>query len=108
MYFWSVAPATFPRLDTTWRGSNGVRSGFATLSLSPMKTLKQMRPSTSISAVTGSKDKFTLPEYAESYVGKAKQAGITASMSVLEGKGHEILNDPTVMQQVATTVRSLR
>lgn len=77
-------------------------------SLSPMETLKQMRPSTSITVISGSRDEITLPEYAKSYIAKAKQSGITASMIVLVGKGHEILNDPAVIQQVAMTVRSIR
>lgn len=79
-----------------------------TSSLSPMETLKQMQPSTSITAISGSNDEITLPEYAESYIAKAKQAGITASMIVLAGRGHEILNDPAVIRQVATTVRSVQ
>jgi alpha-beta hydrolase superfamily lysophospholipase len=73
-----------------------------------MDTLKQMRASTTVTAISGSRDEITLPEYAESYIAKAKQAGITASMIVLEGKGHEILNDPAVIQLVATTVSSVR
>jgi predicted esterase len=81
---------------------------FPTSSLSPIETLKQMRPSTSITAISGSRDEIALPEYAQSYIAKAKQAGITASMIVLEEKGHEILNDPAVIQQVATAVSSVR
>jgi pimeloyl-ACP methyl ester carboxylesterase len=75
-------------------------------SLSPMETVEQMRASTSITAISGSKDETTLPEYAESYVVRAKQAGIAASMIVLAGKAHDILNDPAVISQVAASVRS--
>jgi poly(3-hydroxybutyrate) depolymerase len=81
---------------------------FPTRSVSPMQTLDQMQKSTAVTAISGSSDPVALPRYAESYVAKAKQLGISASMVVLPGQGHEILNDPRVISQIATIVRTGR
>ena len=77
-----------------------------TRSLSPMQTLDQMEKSTALTAISGSDDPIALPRYAESYVAKARRLGISASMVVLPGKGHEILNDPAVVSLVAKSIRS--
>jgi pimeloyl-ACP methyl ester carboxylesterase len=79
---------------------------FPTHSISPIQTLDQMQKSTAVTAISGSNDPIALPQYAESYVAKAKQLGISASMFVLPGQGHEILNDPHVVSRIATIVRN--
>jgi acetyl esterase/lipase len=76
-----------------------------TRSLSPMRTLDQMEKNTAVTAISGGNDPIALPQYAESYVAKARQLGISASMIVLAGKGHEILNDPAVISQIAKSLR---
>jgi predicted esterase len=70
-------------------------------SLSPMQTLDQMQPGTEITAISGADDPIALPQYAEAYVAKAKDRGISASMIHIPGKGHEILNEPEVVSEVA-------
>jgi pimeloyl-ACP methyl ester carboxylesterase len=75
-------------------------------SLSPMQTLDQMKKSTMITAISGSDDPIALPQYAQSYIAKARALSIPASMIVLSAKGHEILNEPAVINQVATSVRN--
>jgi pimeloyl-ACP methyl ester carboxylesterase len=74
-------------------------------SLSPITTIDQMQKSTGITAISGSNDPIALPQYAESYVAKARRLGISASMIVLPGQGHEILNDPAVVNAVADELR---
>jgi pimeloyl-ACP methyl ester carboxylesterase len=77
---------------------------FPTYSISPIQTLDQMEKSTAVTAISGSNDPIALPQYAESYVERARQLGISASMIVLPGQGHEILNDPDVINQIATII----
>lgn len=73
-------------------------------SLSPLQTLDQMEKGTEITAISGSEDPIALPEYAQNYVANAQARGIHASMIVIPGKGHEILNDPEVIGAVARAV----
>ena len=75
-------------------------------SLSPEKTLESMQPGTEISAISGSADPITLPQYAEVYVTKAKAQGLTASMTMIPGKGHEILLEPPVLEAVTRAIQN--
>jgi predicted esterase len=75
-------------------------------SLSPMQTLDQMNKSTRITAISGSDDPIALPQYAQTYVAKAKALGIPAEMVVLPGQGHEILNESAVIERIAASVLS--
>jgi pimeloyl-ACP methyl ester carboxylesterase len=70
-------------------------------SLSPLDTVSQMSTGTEVTAISGANDPLTLPQYAQDYVAKARSQGITASMVVIPGKGHEILLDPAVIELVA-------
>jgi hypothetical protein len=74
-------------------------------SLSPKVTLKEMQPAVKVIAISGENDVIALPEYARQYVEEAKARGIPALMVTLPGKGHEILNEPFVVNQVAEAVR---
>lgn len=75
-------------------------------SLSPMLSLNQMNKSTAITAISGSNDPIALPQYAETYIDRAKALGLSAEMIVLPGKGHEILNESVVLERVGACVRS--
>jgi pimeloyl-ACP methyl ester carboxylesterase len=75
-------------------------------SLSPMQILDQVNKSTTITAISGSDDLIALPQYAQTYIAKAKTLGIPAEMIVLRGKGHEILNETVVVERIAAAVRS--
>jgi pimeloyl-ACP methyl ester carboxylesterase len=77
-------------------------------SLSPAQTLNQMRKGTKVTAISGANDPIALPQYARAYVAKANELGISASMITIPGKGHEILNDPAVINDVAEAVRGGR
>lgn len=74
-------------------------------SLSPMQTLDRAEKRMQVTAISGANDPVTLPEYAQSYIAKAKSRGMSASMIVLANKGHEILDDPAVIKEVSQTVQ---
>jgi predicted esterase len=74
-------------------------------SLSPLRTLEQMKKGTKITATSGAEDPITLPQYAHAYVAKARTLGISASMITIPRRGHEILNDTAVVKLVAKAVR---
>lgn len=75
-------------------------------SISPMQSLDQMTKSTTITAISGSDDPIALPQYAQSYVSKAKAIGIPAEIVIVPNKGHEILNNPEVIERVAASIRN--
>jgi pimeloyl-ACP methyl ester carboxylesterase len=75
-------------------------------SLSPGDTLDQMDPATTITAISGSKDALTLPEYSQAYIDKALSRGIAASMVLAPDQGHEILNTPAVFERVIASARN--
>ena len=74
-------------------------------SLSPVETLDQMDRTIKITAISGSEDFLALPEYARAYVYKASARGISASMIIAPGQGHEILNSAAVLQRVTANLR---
>jgi predicted esterase len=74
-------------------------------SLSPLRTLDQMGNGTKVVAISGTNDPITLPQYAHAYVEKASVRGISASMITIAGQGHEILDDPVVINEVAKAAR---
>jgi pimeloyl-ACP methyl ester carboxylesterase len=70
-------------------------------SLSPDRALDQMDRAIKITAISGSADTLTLPEYAQAYIDKASARGMAASMVIAPGEGHEILNSAAVLERVA-------
>jgi pimeloyl-ACP methyl ester carboxylesterase len=78
-----------------------------THSLSPQQTLDRMKPGgIIITAISGSDDPLALPEYSQAYIASAAAKRIPASMITIPHKGHEILLDPAVIQDIANAVRS--
>jgi predicted esterase len=75
-------------------------------SVSPMQVLAQMHETTAVTAISGSDDPVALPKYAKAYIAGAEESGIPATMIVLPGKGHEILNDPAVVDIVAQALHA--
>jgi hypothetical protein len=74
-------------------------------SQSPDETLARMDPGITITAISGSKDRIALPEFAQAYVETALARGITASMVLVPEQGHEILNSAAVMERVGAAAR---
>ena len=50
---------------------------------------RKVSRATRVIAVTGSRDDNTLPRFAESYIGLARQAGVPAQMIVQSGATHD-------------------
>ena len=75
-------------------------------SLSPDQALDQMDIGIRITAISGSDDALTLPDYAQAYIDKAAARGMTASMVIAPGQGHEILNSAPVLEPVAASLRN--
>jgi predicted esterase len=74
-------------------------------SLSPSQTLPQLTNTTQVTAISGANDPITLPPYAHAYIAKAKAQGISASLIMIPNQGHEILNEPDVIREVARAAR---
>ncbi|WP_250628610.1 alpha/beta hydrolase [Pinirhizobacter soli] len=79
---------------------------FPVRSLSPLQTLDQMQPGVAITAISGSEDPLALPVYARDYVAKAKARGFDASMVIIPGKGHEILDEDVVIKAIADDAKA--
>jgi poly(3-hydroxybutyrate) depolymerase len=75
-------------------------------SLSPQQTLDRMPKDAKITAISGSDDPLALPQYSQLYIAKAIAEGIAAFMITIPGKGHEILLEPAVIEDIANAVRS--
>jgi pimeloyl-ACP methyl ester carboxylesterase len=78
---------------------------FPVNSLSPIQTLPQMRNATQVTAISGVNDPITLPQYARAYIAKASAQRISASLIMISNQGHEILNEPDVIREVAKAAR---
>ncbi|HTD96317.1 MAG TPA: alpha/beta fold hydrolase [Edaphobacter sp.] len=74
-------------------------------SLSPQETLDRMEKGTEVTAISGENDPLALPVYARDYVAKAKERGVSASMITIPGKGHEVLDEAIVIEEIAKAVR---
>jgi Serine aminopeptidase, S33 len=74
-------------------------------SLSPQQTLDRMPKDVKITAISGSDDRLALPQYSQLYIAKATSEGIAASMITIPSKGHEILLEHAVIEDVANAVR---
>ncbi len=76
-----------------------------TRSISPLTIIDRLQASTAVTAVSGDKDPIALPIYAKDFVDRALMAGIKASIVLIPGSGHEILNNPQVVSIVSNSVR---
>lgn len=74
---------------------------------SPLDTVNALQPMTRIFAITGEQDPITLVEYARKYTDAAVARGLTATLTVVPERGHEILNDKAVLQFTQQRVEEL-
>lgn len=65
---------------------------------SPLDTVNTMAPTTQIFALTGEQDSITLVDYARAYTDAALRRGLSATLTKLTGRGHEILLDDAVLE----------
>jgi pimeloyl-ACP methyl ester carboxylesterase len=75
---------------------------------SPLDTVNTMAPSTQIFALTGDQDWITLVDYARAYTDAALRRGLSATLTTLPGRGHEILLDDTVLEFTQQRALSLQ
>jgi predicted esterase len=75
---------------------------------SPLDTVNALKPITRIFAITGELDPITLVEYARAYTDAAVRRGLTATLTILPERGHEILNDDQVLELTQQRVAELQ
>ncbi|MGR3270842.1 alpha/beta hydrolase [Thalassococcus profundi] len=80
----AACPCDVPNWRKHRRGNNSW-----TQSESPHTFARKVSRATRVIAVTGSRDDNTLPRFAESYIGLARQAGVPAQMIVQSGATHD-------------------
>ena len=76
-------------------------------SVSPLDAIGLVPRDTRIIAISGENDPIALPEYSRAYIARAKAQGNDAKLEILPAQGHEILNEPAVVRQVAQLVLSM-
>jgi pimeloyl-ACP methyl ester carboxylesterase len=76
-------------------------------SLSPLDTVAGIEPGTRILVVAGASDEITLPDYAKTYVRAARSRGLDAELVVLPDRGHDILDEPEVVDLAASRIAEL-
>ncbi|MBV8864686.1 MAG: hypothetical protein JO210_04720 [Acidobacteriaceae bacterium] len=99
-------PCDVPALRShVWRSQRNLLWLPAVHNLSPLQSLDYMGKAIKVTAISGMNDSITPPQYARSYVAKATTLGISASMIIIPSRGHEIMNDPVVIEDIADAVR---
>ena len=73
---------------------------------SPLETVDRLT-ATRIFAVTGEQDPITPVTYARAYIDAAGGRGLSATLTVLPKRGHEILNDEAVLELTQQRVAEL-
>ena len=77
-------------------------------SISPMSVVSKIGPKTQIWMMVGGKDDIAPPEFTERYAAAVRKHGIEPHVTVLPGRGHNIIFDSAVIQQLAALVKQLR
>jgi pimeloyl-ACP methyl ester carboxylesterase len=75
---------------------------------SPLDTVNTLTPATRVFAITGEQDPITLVDYARAYVDAAGRRGITATLTILPKRDHEILLDDVVIEFTQQRVAELK
>jgi pimeloyl-ACP methyl ester carboxylesterase len=75
---------------------------------SPLDTVNGMTSKTRIFAITGEQDPITLVDYARAYTDAAVRRGLSATLTILPERGHEILNDDAVLEFTQQRVAELQ
>lgn len=74
---------------------------------SPLDTVANVKPGTRIFAITGEDDPITSAAYARAYTDAAVGRGLRAELTILQERGHEILNDDAVLEFTQQRVNEL-
>lgn len=73
---------------------------------SPLDTVNALT-TTRIFAITGEQDPITLVDYARAYTDAAVRRGLSATLTILPDRGHEILNDEALLDFTQQRVAEL-
>lgn len=93
--------------DHMWKAQHSPLWLLPVKSLSPMETLGRMQKSVVVTAISGSSDAIAPAQEAAQYVGAATAGGITATLLMLPGKGHEIFEERPVVDAIAQSVKAV-
>jgi pimeloyl-ACP methyl ester carboxylesterase len=77
-------------------------------SISPMGVVSEISPKTEIWMMVGDKDDIAPPEFTERYAAALRKHGIESHVTILPGRGHNIIFDSAVIQQLSALVAQLR
>jgi len=77
-------------------------------SISPMSVVDKVGPKTQIWMMVGDKDDVAPPEFTDGYAAALRKHGIEPHVTVLPGRGHNIIFDSAAIQQLAVLVAQLR
>ncbi len=76
-------------------------------SISPLDVVGDISKAVRIEMVVGEKDKVAPPDLTERYAAALKKRGIEGHVILLPAKGHEILLDPAIIQELPVLITSL-
>lgn len=77
-------------------------------SISPMSVVDKISPKTTIWMMVGDKDEVAPPEFTEGYAAALRRHGIEANVTVLPGRGHDIIFDSAAVEQLSAVVAQIR
>lgn len=77
-------------------------------SISPLSVVSDISPKTQIWMMVGEKDDIAPPEFTERYAAALRKHGIEPHVTVLPDRGHNIIFDSDVIQQLSALVAQLR
>jgi predicted esterase len=77
-------------------------------SISPMSVVDKISPKTQVWMMVGDKDEVAPPEFTERYAYALRKHGIEPQVTVLPGRGHNIIFDGAAIQQLSALVAQVR
>jgi pimeloyl-ACP methyl ester carboxylesterase len=76
--------------------------------LSPLATVSGVRPTSIVELIVGGEDDVVRAEYSQDYAAALQERGIDASVTVLPGLGHNILQRPPVISMAKALLRRIQ
>jgi predicted esterase len=73
-----------------------------------MGVVSEISPNTQIWMMVGDKDDIVPREFTERYAAALRKHGIEPHVTILPGRGHNIIFDSAVIQQLSVLVAQLR
>jgi pimeloyl-ACP methyl ester carboxylesterase len=76
--------------------------------LSPMDAAPGVRPASVVRLVVGDQDDVVRPKYSQDYADALRQRKVDATVAILPGLGHNILQRPAVIDMANALIRSIQ